>query len=101
MHEDVAGYIRFLVQELPAKYREALLLTEYDGLTQVELAKQLGLSVSAAKSRVQSARAMMRVLIGRCCELEVDAYGTVVECIPKPCRCSCLTQAREAKPIAQ
>ena len=40
---------------LPAVYREALLLTEYQGLTQKALAERLGLSLSGAKSSSQAA----------------------------------------------
>jgi RNA polymerase sigma-70 factor (ECF subfamily) len=77
------------VQGLPPIYREALELTEYDGLSQVELARRLGLSVSAAKSRVQRARALVRATVDRCCHFEVDRYGTVLGYTPRPHRCSC------------
>jgi transcriptional regulator with XRE-family HTH domain len=43
-----------MVMSLPAQDRQALILTEYQGLTQKELAERLGLSVSGAKSRVQN-----------------------------------------------
>ena len=41
-----------VVMSLPPVYREALLLTEYEGMSQVEMAKHLSLGISAAKSRV-------------------------------------------------
>ena len=40
------------VLELPEPYREALLRTEYDGLSNQQLADELGISLSGAKSRV-------------------------------------------------
>jgi len=46
--------VRAMMESLPDGYRQALLLTEYEGLTQRELAEWLGLSLSGAKSRVQS-----------------------------------------------
>jgi RNA polymerase sigma-70 factor (ECF subfamily) len=70
-------------------YRDAIIATDYDGLSQVELAQRLGLSVSAAKSRVQRARAMVRTQIERCCHFEVDHYGTVVDCTPRIETCEC------------
>src|SRR5260221_10061314 len=45
-----------MVDALPAAYREALRLTEYEGLSQKELSERLGISFSGAKSRVQRAR---------------------------------------------
>ena len=52
--------VKAMVVALPDIYREALRLTEYEGLTQKELAERLGISVSGAKSRVQRARQMLR-----------------------------------------
>lgn len=92
LREELAAYIRRVVENLPTIYREALVLTEYDGLSQVELAQRLGLSVSAAKSRVQRARARVRATIDRCCHFEVDRYGTVVDCTPKQSHCGCGVQ---------
>lgn len=89
LREELAGYIRCVVQGLSPIYREALELTEYDGLSQVELARRLGLSVSAAKSRVQRARALVRATVDRCCHFEVDRYGTVLDYTPRPKGCSC------------
>jgi RNA polymerase sigma-70 factor (ECF subfamily) len=63
----VAAYVTSLVEELPEPYRGALQLTEFEGVSQVELAARIGLSVSAAKSRVQRARGMLREEMERCC----------------------------------
>ena len=58
--------LRGMVEGLPEPYREALLLTEYGGLTQQELAARVGISLSGAKSRVQRAR------FGRCASENID-----------------------------
>jgi RNA polymerase sigma-70 factor, ECF subfamily len=89
LREDLNVYIRSVVQGLPAMYRDALLFTEFDGLTQVELAERLGLSISAAKSRVQRARAMVHQTIERCCHFQVDRYGTVLDYSPRRATCRC------------
>lgn len=44
--------IRSTIKRLPEKYREALELTEFQGLSQKELSEKLGISYSGAKSRV-------------------------------------------------
>lgn len=72
--------MRDVVKTLPPIYREAILLTEYEHMTQAELARRLGLGLSAAKSRVQRARALVRERVEKCCHVEFDAYGTLVHC---------------------
>jgi RNA polymerase sigma-70 factor, ECF subfamily len=90
LQQDLAAYVRSVVNDLPDIYRQALQLTEFQGMSQVDLARQLGLSTSAAKSRVQRARAMVRDQIERCCHWETDRYGKVLDVQPKsPARCDC------------
>src|SRR5205823_4831080 len=50
--KDLIPSVKAMVDSLPDDYREALILTEYQGLTQRELAEKLGMSLSGAKSRV-------------------------------------------------
>lgn len=79
----ISSSLRDLVGRLPAKYREALVLTEFEGLTQVEMADRLGLSVSGAKSRVQRARTMLRDDLLECCHFEFDRRGHVIDYEPR------------------
>ena len=83
----VAAYIRSVMGNLPEPYRSALQITEFEGLSQVELAERIGLSVSAAKSRVQRARAMLREEVERCCRWETDRYGGVLDLRPRSADC--------------
>lgn len=78
--------VRAMVMSLPAQDRQALILTEYQGLTQKELAERLGLSISGAKSRVQRARAKLKQQLLACCHFELDRRGHVIDYQP---RCSC------------
>src|SRR5215469_4144249 len=71
-------YLLPLVQRLPRLYRQALLLTEVEGLTQKALAEQLGLSFSGAKSRVQRARDHLRQLLS-CCHFAFDRRGHIID----------------------
>lgn len=90
----LAAYVRRVVEGLPPAYRDALRLVEFEGLSQVELARRLGLSVSAAKSRVQRARQMVRAEMERCCRWETDRYGTVLDVQPKRRDCCDAPPAR-------
>lgn len=78
--------IKAMVDSLPADYRQALLLTEYQGLTQKELGARLGLSFSGAKSRVQRAREKLKTMLLDCCYFEFDRLGRVIDYQPK---CTC------------
>jgi RNA polymerase sigma-70 factor, ECF subfamily len=72
--------VRAFAESLPEHYRTALELVDFEGISQVELAKRLGLTVSATKSRVQRARARLRALIDACCEVDTDVYGNFIDC---------------------
>ncbi len=85
--ESLAPSIRDLVQSLPEPYREALILTEYQGLSQVELAQRLGISVSGAKSRVQRARQKIKDILLACCHFEFDARGLIYDYREHCCGC--------------
>jgi RNA polymerase sigma-70 factor (ECF subfamily) len=76
---EIAACLRPMLDCLPEKYRDALVLTDLEGMTQAELAARLGLSLSGAKSRVQRAREQLKALLMECCELEFDCRGRVVD----------------------
>lgn len=87
MHKKLASGLGEMIDQLPPLYRDALRFTEIEGLTQKELAKRLGISLSGAKSRVQRARAMLRDLLMQCCHFEFDRYGTIIDYHPISCCC--------------
>jgi len=74
--------------ELPQKYREALELSEVQGVSQLDLARRLNISYSGAKSRVQRARQMLRDMMEREYHVKLDNYGNVIRCENRlPCGC--------------
>jgi RNA polymerase sigma-70 factor (ECF subfamily) len=79
LRSELAACLRPLLDRLPDKHREALVLTELEGLTQVEAAHRLGISVSGAKARVQRGRAQLRTLLLDCCHVELDRRGGITE----------------------
>jgi len=81
--------VRAMVRNLPELDRQALVLTEYQGLTQKELAERLGLSLSGAKSRVQRAREKLKHQLMECCQIELDRRGHIIDYQPR-CQC-CVT----------
>lgn len=79
VEEEVLQWLEPMVGELPDKYREALLLTDIQGLTQKQLSEKLDISLSGAKSRVQRAREKLRDNLLDCCHLEFNRAGRIVE----------------------
>jgi RNA polymerase sigma-70 factor (ECF subfamily) len=91
--EELAAYVAVFVAMLPSPYREALTLTELEGVSQKDAAVMLGISVSGMKSRVQRGREQLREALEACCNIALDVRGRVVSCEPRPdgrlpdCRC--------------
>jgi RNA polymerase sigma-70 factor (ECF subfamily) len=86
--KDLIPGVKAMLESLPDIYREALILTEYEGLTQRELAQRLGLSFSGAKSRVQRAREKLKAMLLDCCHFEFDRLGKIIDYVPN---CACCT----------
>ncbi|MCL4788324.1 MAG: RNA polymerase sigma factor SigZ [Verrucomicrobia bacterium] len=81
--EDLKASFRRMIYSLPEPYREALVMTEFEGLTQPQLAERLGISLSGAKSRVQRGRAQLTQMLHDCCTFEFDRRGKVIDCTPR------------------
>jgi len=79
--EELHVMLRRIVDRLPEQYREAFVLTAFEGLSQEELAKRLGISVSGAKSRVQRAREQLKEMLLDFCRRE---FSRTVGCQPCP-----------------
>lgn len=86
--ESLAPALRELVEALPEIYRDALMLTDYQGVTQADLARQLGVSQSTVKSRVQRGRQMVRDNLMNCCHFEFDRRGKVLDYYKNCCCCA-------------
>jgi RNA polymerase sigma-70 factor, ECF subfamily len=85
---ELGSTMRGMVETLPEPYRDALVLTEYQGLTQQQLANQMCISLSGAKSRVQRAKKMIRDELLQCCHFEFDRYGRVIDYWGHCCCCA-------------
>ena len=81
--EDLKAAFRRLIDSLPKAYRDALVLTEFEGLTQKEMAARLGISLSGAKSRVQRGREQLKQMLLERCEFEFDRLGRIIDCKPR------------------
>jgi len=87
VHEEVLSWLRPMAEGLPEGYREALLMADFEGRPQREVAGALGLSLSGAKSRIQRARGMLRRELQRCCDVQMGADGKVMDFRRRACDC--------------
>lgn len=88
-----------LIERLPETYRDAVQLSEIDGIPQRLVAQKMELSLSGAKSRVQRGRALLRQLVEKCCR--VLMAGTSIagfERVVDRCACSPREHVRALRP---
>jgi RNA polymerase sigma-70 factor (ECF subfamily) len=86
LNDCVVDCLQEMMTTLPEKYRYALELTEFKNLSQLELAKELNISYSGAKSRVQRARQMLREKMDAAYKIKFDSYGNAIVCQDRsPC----------------
>jgi RNA polymerase sigma-70 factor (ECF subfamily) len=83
LEADLSECIALFVARLPSPYREAITLTELQGMTQKDAADVLGVSLSGMKSRVQRGRERIRAMFDQCCEMSLDGRGKVTGCTPR------------------
>ena len=86
--QKIAGCLREMINDLPPAYRDALVLSELEGLPQRVVAERLGLSLSGAKSRVQRGRRLLRDALLSCCHFEFDQRGKIMEYVPRATCCA-------------
>ena len=74
---ELAPCLTAMIGHLPEPYRAAIALTTLQGVSQADAARQLGLSNSGMKSRVQRGRGRLREMLVRCCAVAIDVRGGV------------------------
>lgn len=84
---EIAACVKVMIDSLPEKYKQAILLTEFHDVTQKELAVRMSISLSGAKSRVQRGRKMLKGMLLSCCQLEFDRFGNVIDFVHKKTEC--------------
>jgi RNA polymerase sigma-70 factor (ECF subfamily) len=76
--QELSACLKPLISSLGLADQQALQLVEFEGVTQVEAAERLGLSVSGMKSRVQRARLHLRTALDECCQIALDRRGGII-----------------------
>jgi RNA polymerase sigma-70 factor, ECF subfamily len=79
-NECVTNAINELIPTLPDKYRIPLEMTEFQNMSQLEVAEKLNLTYTTAKARVQRARKMLKEKMDAILTIKTDGYGNVILC---------------------
>jgi RNA polymerase sigma-70 factor (ECF subfamily) len=64
-----------LLDCLPGRYRQALILAEYQGLSRDDIAERLDIAASEAESRLRRGREMVREAMWDWCHLAAERDG--------------------------
>lgn len=72
-----------VLTELSQDDREAITLCDIEGISQQAFADQMGLTLSAAKSRIQRARKRLRDQLVMACQVRFDESGQVCCFVPR------------------
>jgi RNA polymerase sigma-70 factor, ECF subfamily len=76
--EELAVCLAPMLRQLPPAYREAVTLTDIEGITQAEAAERMGVSLSGMKSRVQRGRRQLKAVLEACCQVDLDHRGGIL-----------------------
>jgi RNA polymerase sigma-70 factor, ECF subfamily len=74
--DELETAFRQIIHTLPRFDSNALLLTEFEGFLQEELAKHCAISLAGAKSRVQRGRKRLKRMLLDCCHTELGRHRT-------------------------
>lgn len=73
-----------VLSELKETDRQAIVLCDLGGMSQADYAAQVGLNLSAAKSRLQRARQRLRNQMSLACQVTMNNAGQVEDFLPRP-----------------
>ena len=72
-----------VLAELSAPDRDAITQCDLLGVAQADFARASGLSLSAAKSRLQRARQRLKAQMTQACQVQLDDAGHVADFVPR------------------
>ncbi|MDN4165124.1 sigma-70 family RNA polymerase sigma factor [Cytophagales bacterium LB-30] len=87
LEQQIAACVRPLIQLLPEGYALPLIKSDLEGIPQQQIAEEMGLGLSAVKSRIQRGREKLKAQFHECCIIEQDKQGKIVDFqIKKGCK---------------
>jgi RNA polymerase sigma-70 factor, ECF subfamily len=80
--QEMSACVQSYLLDLPADYRTVILLHDLEGLSAVEIAEAVGLTVANVKMRIHRARDCLKAAFSAGCTFSCDDRGVIV-CEPK------------------
>jgi len=88
-HQELAHCLKPFARQLPEPYRQAVWLTDFQGVPQKQQSQQRNVPYATVKAQVQRGRKKLKQMLHNCCHIETDAYGTVIAYQPKAPKNKC------------
>ncbi|PKM58254.1 MAG: RNA polymerase sigma factor SigZ [Firmicutes bacterium HGW-Firmicutes-3] len=79
MNDEISTCLKLFLSDLPEKYKVPLEMYEFKEMKHKEISKELDISLSGSKTRIQRAREKLKEALIGCCKIEFDVYGNIVE----------------------
>ena len=76
-----------MINKLPIHYKDAIILSEINGMTHNDISRKQGISLSGSKSRVQRGRVILKKMLTDCCQFEYDHNGRLNDYEQKSVSC--------------
>lgn len=77
-YKEATEFIKPMLGFLPEAYALPLKMADLEGMKQKDIARTLGLSLTATKTRIQRARQLLKGEFITCCHFETDSTGNLV-----------------------
>lgn len=87
VEKELACCLLPMIETLPEKYRTAIILSDIDGVPQSQIAESQKITLSAAKSRVQRGRKLLKIMFEDCCVFNFDVRGQLMNYEPRCDEC--------------
>lgn len=81
--DDLTACLPRVLAELSNEDRDAITQCDLQGVPQADFAAASGLSLSAAKSRLQRARQRLKARMTQACQVQLDDAGHVADFVPR------------------
>lgn len=82
MNAEISTCLNVFLSDLPEKYSVPLKMYDANEMKHKEISEALEISLSGSKTRIQRAREKLREALMKCCKIEFDVYGNIVDYEP-------------------
>lgn len=69
----------YYVDQLPEEYRTVMRLSELEGISQKEIARQLDMNYTTVRSKIQRGRKKLRDIFSKCCTIIQGVKGSILD----------------------